>query len=278
MKPFRTFVLLCLAGCLGWSLAAAPVPLKTMEFGRGPAVVFLHGLGSSRTVWLPTAKKLLGAHRVVMMDLPGHGDSPLPDPFSLDVAAEAIAQALASQKAESTVVVGQGVGGVLALMVASGHPERMRGLVVIDATLKPENPVPDQMQRFYLQAMDEHYDEMLKGMYTRMGRDSAQGVILHAQAAQVPSATMKAYLRELLHLDATKALKSLKTPLLVIGSEKRWPAEKGWAEIAKQTGYEGVDSSATRRIPNCGPLIASEQPDSLAAVLAAFTRTVLAKK
>src|SRR5262245_32073797 len=73
--------------------AAAPT-LKTTEFGRGPTVVLLHGMGSNRNYWLPTAKKLLGNHRVVMMDLPGHGDSPLPDPFSLDIAGEQIAQAL----------------------------------------------------------------------------------------------------------------------------------------------------------------------------------------
>jgi 3-oxoadipate enol-lactonase len=257
-------------------LAGAPVPLKTTEFGHGPTIVFLHGMGSSRMTWLPTAKKLLGSHRVVMMDLPGHGDSPLPDPFSLDVAAEAIAQGLAAQKAESTIVVGQGVGGLLALMAASAHPERMSGLVMIDTALKPENPVPDQMQKYFLQMLDEHYDEVLKGMYSRMGRDSAQGVALHAQAARTPPATIKAYLRELLNADGNKSLKSLKRPLLLIATEKHWAADKDWAAVGKQMGYENPGPITARRIGAAGPLVATEQPDSLAAMLDSFQKTTLA--
>src|SRR5262245_38903923 len=52
-----------LAGCAAvatYALASTqPVPLKTTEFGRGPTIVLLHGMGSARTIWLPTAKKLL---------------------------------------------------------------------------------------------------------------------------------------------------------------------------------------------------------------------------
>jgi len=274
----RSFaVALCLAVAAS-ALAATPATLKTTEFGRGPTIVFLHSMGGGRTSWLPTAKKLLGGHRVVMMDLPGHGDSPLPDPFSLEVAAEAVSQTLAAQKAESTVVVGQGVGGVLALMVASAHPERMRGIVLLDATLKTEVQIPDHQQRNFFEFVDANYDQFLRMIFLPMGRDSAQGVVLHAQAAQAPPATIKAYFRELLRVDVSKALKGLKPQLLVVNTEKRWPADKAWADIARQTGYEGVDSTAARRIPSSGPLVATEQPDSLATILRQFTAQALAKK
>ena len=260
---------------LATPLAGAPVPLKTTEFGQGPTIVFLHGMGSSRLAWLPTAKKLLAGHHVVMMDLPGHGDSPLPDPFSLNAAAEAIAQGLAAQRAESTIVVGQGVGGMLALMAASAHPERVSGLVMIDTAMKPENPVPDQMQKYFLQMLDEHYDDVLKGMYTRMGRDSAQGVTLHAQASRTPPATIKAYMRELLNADGNKALKNLKRPMLLIATEKHWAADKDWAAVSKQMGYESTAGITARRIGAAGPLVATEQPDSLAALLDAFQKSTL---
>jgi pimeloyl-ACP methyl ester carboxylesterase len=270
--------LLVLAAVAFAAPPSAPVPLKSTQFGQGPTIVFLHGMGSARMTWLPTAKKLLPSHRVVMVDLPGHGDSALPDPFTLQAASEAIAQALAEQKAESTIVVGQGVGGILGLLAASAHPERLQGLVLIDPTLKPEQPVPDQMQRFFLQQLEERYDDFLKMMYTRMGRDSAQGVVLHAQATRTPPPTIKAYLRELLNVDANKPLKSLKVPLLVLGTEKRWPADKDWATVAKQAGFDDPAPIRARRIAGAGPLVASEQPDSLAAALAAFQETTLAKK
>src|SRR5258706_14444441 len=90
----------------------APVVLKTTEFGHGSTVVLLHGLGSGRMVWMPTAKKLLAAHRVVMVDLPGHGDSPLPDPFSIDACAAALDPGLAKQPPASPVLGGHGFAGL----------------------------------------------------------------------------------------------------------------------------------------------------------------------
>jgi pimeloyl-ACP methyl ester carboxylesterase len=269
-------LLAVLAVPLAGAPAGAPAAPKTTEFGSGPSIVLLHGMGSSRMAWLPTARKLLGSHHVVMMDLPGHGDTALPDPFSLQVAAEAIAQGLAAQKAESTIVVGQGLGGLLALMVASAHPERVSGVVLIDTALRPEQPIPDQMQKYFLQSLDEHYDDIMKGMFTRMGRDSVQGVTLYAQAARTPPATMKAYLRELMNADGNKSLKGLKRPLLVISTEKRWPADKDWAAVAKQSGFDDPAAVTARRIGNAGPLVATEQPDSLAALLNSFQKTTLA--
>jgi pimeloyl-ACP methyl ester carboxylesterase len=269
-------LLAVLAVPLAGAPASTPAPPKTTEFGSGPSIVLLHGMGSSRMSWLPTARKLLGSHHVVMMDLPGYGDTALPDPFSLQIAAEAIAQGMAAQKAESTIVVGQGLGGLLALMVASAHPERVSGVVLIDAAMRPEQPIPDQMQKYFLQSLDERYDEMMKGMFTRMGRDSAQGATLYTQAARTPPATMKAYLRELMNADGNQSLKGLKRPLLFIATEKRWALGKDWAAVGKQSGFDDPAAITARRIGNAGPLVATEQPDSLAALLDSFQKTTLA--
>src|SRR5215467_2593246 len=125
------------AGCLlaTAALAApAPAPLATTEQGHGPTLLFLHGAGGTRDSWKPAVEKLGGYH-VVLADLPGHGSSPLPDPFSLQAAAEQVTATLRTLKAESTVVVGQGMGGVLALKALVAHPDRARGLVLIDVAL-----------------------------------------------------------------------------------------------------------------------------------------------
>jgi len=104
-----------LGGCLLAAVALAePATLATTGQGRGPTLLFLHGMGGTRDNWKPAVEKLSGYH-VVLADLPGHGRSSLPDPFSLEAAAEQVAATLRTLKAESTVVVGQGIGGVLAL-------------------------------------------------------------------------------------------------------------------------------------------------------------------
>lgn len=263
--------------------AQAPTPLKTTDLGRGATVVLVHGLGSGRMQWMPTVRKLLGGYRVVMVDLPGHGESPLPDPFTLDAGAVALNQVLARQKAESTIVVGQGIGGAIAILAARAHPEYLRGVVAIDASLKtPFSQVPDQQRKFFLDylntATSEQYAEFLKQLFSRQGRDSAQGVEIHTRAAMVPRTSMTTYLRELMYFDASAQLKDFKVPLLYVGSSKAWADTVTWAALARERGYEALPQVATRRIANSGSMIASDQPDSLASAIDAFAKKVLAAK
>lgn len=262
-------------------LPAADAPkgapkLQSLSLGQGSTIVLLHGLGSGRLGWMPTARKLFTKHRVVLVDLPGHGESALADPFSLDAAAEAFSATLATFKGDSTIVVGQGIGGLIALKALAAHPELARGLIVIDTGIRFESPVPDQQQRMFVDFMDENYDAFLKMMFGQQGRDSTQSLTIHAQASKVPPATIKAYVRQLLNSDASREMRTLKRPFLFVGSEKRWPADKDWATVGKPLGYEGIAVQA-RRIAGTGPLIATEQPDSLAAVIEAFSAQAIAK-
>ncbi len=256
--------------------ADAPAGLRTTELGKGRTVVLVHELGSSRMTWMPVVRPLIASHRLVLVDLPGHGESPMLDPFSFTAAAAALDGVLAREKPESTVVVGHGVGGVVALLEASAHPERMRGVVVLDAAAKTPFKVADQQRDLFLKQLDDRYEAFMDMMYAHSGRDSARSVAIRARAALVPPATMKAYLRELLVLDATGAAKSLKVPMLFVASEKTWGSDSLWTEVAKKFGYDEVRDVSWRRIGASGHYLGDDQPDSLAAAIAAFETRVLA--
>lgn len=258
--------------------AAEPVALKTTELGRGPTVVFVHTLGSARMVWMPTARKLIGDHRVVMVDLPGHGESATPDPFSLEACSEALSQVLAKHKPESTVVVAHGLGAMLALQAAHAHPGNARGLVVIDAATRMANRIPDQQQKYFLRALDSNYDNMMKMMFAREARDTVEAMEMVALAQKVPPAVMKSYLGAAMNADVSAALKDLKPALLFVGTDRNWPADKDWPTLAKDLGYESAPAVESRRVTGAGSLVMKEQPDSLAAIVRAFTAKAIAKK
>lgn len=283
VKRFPTMPGLVAAAAMLWVVVlaladAAPVALKTTEFGRGPTVVLVHALGSGRMVWMPTAKKLLAGHRVVMVDLPGHGDSPLPDPFSLEACAEALDQVLAKQKPDSTVLVAQGFGALVALQEVKTHPDRVKGLVVIDAATRLMTQFSEPQQRFFAQMLDTNYEEILKSMMAGQGRDSAQGLELYAQAQQVPPATIKSYIKLAFNVDVTSALKDMKPAFLFVGSEKMWSDTTTWAVVSKRLGYDGAAGVTARRIGESAALIMKDQPDSLAAVIGEFTARAIATK
>jgi pimeloyl-ACP methyl ester carboxylesterase len=283
MKRWRLVRGTTLLAVLGLWLAAGadtapPVALKTTEFGHGPTVVLLHTVGAGRMVWMPTAKKLLATHHVVMVDLPGHGESPLPDPFSLAACAEALDQVLAKQKSDSTVLVAHRFAGLIALTEVQAHPDRVKGLIIIDAATKSPTPIPEQQQQYFITMLDEHYDEFLKSMMMGQARDSAQGNEMYSQAQSVPAATIKAYIKAALNADASGALKSRHPTLLFLGSSQVWSDGTDWPTLAKRMGYEDGAGIAARRMPNSGPLIMKEQPDSLAAAIRDFTAQSLAAK
>ena len=270
--------LVAVALALSAARAAPPAAPKFLELGKGPTIVMVHEMGGNRMTWMPTAKKLLGQHRVVLVDLPGHGGSPPPDPFTLEAAAEALDLVLAQQNPESTVIVGKGLGGTLSLMALKAHPGRARGLVLIESGLKSPLPVADQRVARFMEWLEENYDDALKMMFGRAGRDSAQGVTIHATATQTPVATIKSYVGALLRADASPALKSLTIPYLFVGTDQLFKDGRTPGAALKTLGYEDTAAVAFRRIRDAGYLVMQDQPDTLAAVISDFAARALAKK
>lgn len=271
-------VMLVAVSVFGPAVAQAPPALKTTELGKGPVIVLVHGLGGGRMQWMPTAKRLFSSHRVVMVDIPGHGGSTLPDPFSIEAASEQIAGLLAQYRPESTVVVGQGLGGLLSLVALGNHPERAKGLIVIDAATRLENPIPDQQQKYFLEYLDSNYDAMAKQLFTATAKDSAESVIIWAQASQTPAASVKAYFRGLMNFDGSNHVKSFKPAFLFVGTERVWPNERKWADLAKAMGYPEQPPVPTRRLLGAGMTAWAQQPDTLAAIIADFTKQAIAAK
>ena len=284
-KTLRTAWIPASAALLAVALLAAPLGAvaptdapKTLELGKGPTIVIVPDLGGSRTTWMPTVRKLVGTHRVVVVDLPGHGGSALPDPFTLDAAAEALDLVFARQNPDSTVIIGKGTGGMLALLALKAHPTHARGIAVIDAGLKSPVPIEDQMVKYFQAQLDTRYDDVMKMIYTRLGRDSLQGMNIHAMAMQVPPRTMKAYWGALPLADATPALKSLQVPFLFIATDRLFKDGRSWGTVARDIGYEDTTGTRMQRIRGAGYLVMQDLPDSLAAVIADFTARSLAAK
>jgi len=102
--------------------------------GSGPAVVFIHGIGSSAETWRTVAEQLADSHTTVRFDLLGHGDSPtLDDPaeYSRDRALDDIDEILATLDGPA-VLVGHSLGGYLALAHAATRPGVARGVIVLN--------------------------------------------------------------------------------------------------------------------------------------------------
>jgi pimeloyl-ACP methyl ester carboxylesterase len=101
------------------------------ESGHGPPLVLLHGVGASRAVWRHVTPALAEDRHVIAPDLPGFGESsPAADGFDLKGAAAALADPLAARAREPFDLLGNSLGGAVALKLAVLYPDLVRRLIL----------------------------------------------------------------------------------------------------------------------------------------------------
>src|SRR5690349_2011545 len=101
--------------------------------GGLPPVVLLHGIGSAATPFGPLLERLRPhVRRVTALDLPGHGFSTDTSvPLTPAVLFESVTTALDVLIDEPAIIVGNSLGGAVALRYALARPERARALVLV---------------------------------------------------------------------------------------------------------------------------------------------------
>jgi pimeloyl-ACP methyl ester carboxylesterase len=105
--------------------------LRAFAGGTGEPLVLLHGLGGAAANWGEVTEELARSHRVLAVDLPGHGGSPRPPAGAgLDWFADAVADALAADGVGRAIVAGHSFGGQLALHLALRRPALVAGLLL----------------------------------------------------------------------------------------------------------------------------------------------------
>jgi pimeloyl-ACP methyl ester carboxylesterase len=111
--------------------------LSIMEAGTGPPILALHGLGGTKGSFLPTAAALGDRFRVIAVDLPGFGDSdkPIGAPYDARFFANAGIELLDALELERAHLVGNSLGGRIALEIALRDPGRVDRLGLLAPSL-----------------------------------------------------------------------------------------------------------------------------------------------
>jgi pimeloyl-ACP methyl ester carboxylesterase len=112
-------------------------PISITEAGDGPPVLLLHGLGATKVSFLPTVAALADRHRTIAVDLPGFGDStkPLTAAYDAPFFARSVVALLDALELDRADVVGNSMGGRVALEVGLRSPERVGRLGLLAPSL-----------------------------------------------------------------------------------------------------------------------------------------------
>jgi pimeloyl-ACP methyl ester carboxylesterase len=105
-------------------------PLAAIVAGDGPTILLIHGVGLRAEAWGAQIDALAIDHRVVAVDMPGHGFSaPLRSPVNLSQFTTTMAACLSGP----TVVIGHSFGAMIALDLAIEHPAQVIGVAALNA-------------------------------------------------------------------------------------------------------------------------------------------------
>jgi pimeloyl-ACP methyl ester carboxylesterase len=112
-------------------------PLSISEAGTGTPVLMIHGLGATKVSFLPTLAALAGTHRCIAVDLPGFGDSvkPIRARYDARFFARAMVGLLDALELERAHLVGNSMGGRVALEVGLSAPDRVGRLALLAPSL-----------------------------------------------------------------------------------------------------------------------------------------------
>ena len=106
---------------------------------RGPLpIVFVHGWGCDHTSFAPQREFFRRSHRVITVDLRGHGESDAPQQdYTMAGFADDMAWLCGELGLTPCLVVGHSMGGNVALEMAARHPDCVHSVVLIDSVLFP---------------------------------------------------------------------------------------------------------------------------------------------
>src|SRR5215218_11340298 len=110
------------------------LPIRYLAGGEGPSLVLLHGAGDNALDWRWVMPPLADTHRVYAPDLPGSPDSarPVAD-YSPAFFERFVAGFLDALGVERVAMVGNSLGGLVALRLALSEPARVTALVLVDS-------------------------------------------------------------------------------------------------------------------------------------------------
>ena len=247
--------------------------------GQGSeTIVYLHGVLASSASWKHVLASAAAGRPAIAVDFPGFGCSDRPWPFDYTVSGEAASLLgyLDARRIERAVLVGNSLGGSVAMVIAAGHPERVAALVLV-APATPETPIPWPLRLLRIPVLGEAAMALANRPFVAYNLRHR----LYARAERVTDAEIDdAWFPLTIPGTARAALAAIRSdPRRYIGLEARIrvPTLIVWGREDRLLPSRGAESVASRIagsrlvvLPEAGHLPQREVPDAFSSAVAGF--------
>ena len=239
--------------------------------GAGSPVLFLHGLGSSAGDWALQAPAFAVRHRVITLDLRGHGQSRFRGRLTIPEMADDVA-VLLRQLGGPAHVVGLSMGGCAALALGILHPELARSLTLVNTFARYQPPGDGGLRR-----VAKRLWLLLTAPMPRVAAYIAAGLfpkpeqrpLVEAAIASLGQNSRRTYweaIQAIRRFDARAGLGTIRCPVLVVLGDRDQTVPRAAGE-ALAAGIPGAQKWVAADSGHATPM---DQPEAFNARVLAF--------
>ena len=136
--------------------------LNYSETGKGEVLCLLHGFLENKSMWNPFLKILSSHYKVLAIDLPGHGDSLLPEKeLTMQTMAKAVDDILTSKGISNIKFIGHSMGGYVALEYANIFPDKVAGILLLNSTPEADTSERKELRAHGINVAKKNYKALI---------------------------------------------------------------------------------------------------------------------
>jgi 3-oxoadipate enol-lactonase len=252
------------------SIETARGRIGSVEAGSGDEtpIIFLHGVGSDKSVWRPQLEHFGKSRRTLAFDYPGYGESDLVPNATRDGFAAAMLAAMDALGMGEAHVCGLSLGGIIAIAMHSAAPDRCASLVLADSFA-----VHPQGQAIYDRSIAASHDiralaEARVGALLVSEDPAIRSEVVETMAAIDPEA-YRVGARAVWLADQHERAAAIRAPTLVICGEEDAITPPSLSEELVSL----IPGSKLQIIPGASHLANLDKPDEFNAAIDGFLAT-----
>jgi pimeloyl-ACP methyl ester carboxylesterase len=253
------------AGAQAISHAANPIPGASSHFapfetnqihyltvGRGAKVVaFIHGWSGNAGFWREQVPALADKARLILIDLPGHGQSTKPNAeYTLDFFARSVLAVLRNARVNKATLIGHSMGVPVICRFYAQTPSRVAGLVAVDGLLRRPEFKPEEVEKYLApyRAADfrAHVTNFISSMFPTTATQPLRDRVL-AEVMATPPYVMSSAMQGMFGTNQPAwDLHDVKVPVLVLNAPNpRWNAlyEAYARGVSPKTDYRVLEGT-----------------------------------
>ncbi len=234
-------------------------------FGQGTPIVFLHPFTTNRYIWSNQIFTFARDHKVIVVDERGHGLSDKPESgYAISEMAADVVAILDDAGVDKAVLVGNSIGGMIAMQTSLDAPDRVLGLLILSSGTNLSAALPPEAGQAFVDNFEAAFDGLLEGATSaKTKRDKPEVCGYAADVYRVgDNFTHAVFLANagdpngVFNWNITDRLKDIRQPTLVIAGEE----DQATTVEVNQVLADNIPGAQLKVVPDVGHFYQQERP------------------